>query len=395
MKARDSVFEQDRTDMPRIRVLRIIARMNVGGPALQVTGLIDGLDRTRYESLLLVGNVAADELDYTCLRAPHVSSTTVPGLGRELSVWGDAWALQNLVREIRRFRPHIVHTHTAKAGFLGRVAARLCRVPAIVHSFHGHLLQGYFSRPATKAVITTERAFARFTTRIVAVGSQVRDDLLSAGIGRREQYVVIPPGVDLRPAPERSKARRCLGLPDNGPIVSYVARLTAVKRPDRFVDVAMRLADRCPDATFVVAGDGRLLEEMQSRALPLGSRIRFLGFRGDVEAVYAASDVVMLTSDNEGMPVSLIEAALTGRPAIATNVGSTSEVVRDGITGFVTPNDVGELTRAAERLLTDFALRQRMGTAAAEIAKSRFGGARLVRDMEHLYEIIAGENGFP
>ncbi len=183
--------------MSRIRVLRVIARMNVGGPALQVTALADGLDPERFEQRLLVGNVGEGEADYLDLRAPHVEATRVRGLGRSPDPTGDARALAALVREMREFRPHIVHTHTAKAGVLGRSAAVLARVPIRVHTFHGHLLHGYFSPRVTSAVTAVERAFADMTTRLVAVGRQVRDELLAAGIGRPDQYVVVPPGVAL------------------------------------------------------------------------------------------------------------------------------------------------------------------------------------------------------
>src|SRR5437899_2872105 len=188
---------------------------------------------------------------------------------------------------MRRFRPHIVHTHTAKAGALGRVAAGVARVPATVHTFHGHLLHGYFSPAVTRAVVATERMLARRTTRLVAVGARVRDELVAAGIGRAEQYAVVPPGVDLGAVPTRDDARRALGLPLDDTIVGYVARLTPIKRPDRFVDVAERVAERHPEVRFVVAGEGPLLGKMKEQARRLGDRIRFVGWRSDVETVYA------------------------------------------------------------------------------------------------------------
>ena len=307
---------------------------------------------------------------------------------------GDAKAFATIIQEVRNFRPHIVHTHTAKAGVLGRMAVRISGVPATVHTYHGHLLKGYFSPGVTKGVVLVERAFARATTRLVAVGERVKEDLLAAGIGSPSQYVVVPPGVALPTPPGRSAARSLLNIPQGVPVIAFVARLTAIKRPDRFVEVCKQVAGRFPDALFVVAGEGDLLIEMKQRAQPLGHRVRFLSWRSDIETVYAAADVVMLTSDNEGMPVSLIEAALVGTPAIATNVGSTSEVVVDGVTGIVTSTDVGELTRATTTLLDDHETRQQMGKAAAEWARRKFSEQRLVRDTEELYEAIAAEKGF-
>lgn len=363
--------------------------MNVGGPALQVTALTRRLTTPRFESRLLVGSVGPGEADYVELRAPDLVVTKVKGLGRSPSPMDDLVAFRRIAQEIRAFRPHIVHTHTAKAGVLGRTAAFACRVPATVHTFHGHLLEGYFSANVRRAVVRTERTLARRTSRLVAVGAQVRDDLVAAGIGTLSQFAVIPPGVELPlPAP-KDQARRLLGLPLHGPVVAFVARLTEVKRPDRFADVALDLAQGVPDVTFAVCGEGRLLGDLRRHLAPLGGQVHFLGWRPDVENVYAASDVLLLTSDNEGMPVSLIEAATIGVPAVTTDVGSAKEVVIDGQTGYVTSRAVADLAGAAARLLGNPTLREEMGEAAAQHARLRFSGDRLVRDMAALYEELA------
>jgi glycosyltransferase involved in cell wall biosynthesis len=377
-----------------IRVLRIIARMNVGGPALQVVALTEGLNPQRFSSRLLVGDVGSGEADYLDLRAPHVSARRVPGLGRSPNPWGDVRALASIIKEIRRFRPHIVHTHTAKAGVLGRTAARITRTPATVHTYHGHLLSGYFSPAVTKGVVTVEKSFAPGTTRLVTVGEQVKEDLLAVGVGSPPQYTVVPPGVSLPPALARSEGRTLLGLPQEIPLVAFVARLTSIKRPDRFVEVCKQVAQRLPAAEFIVAGGGKLLNEMKRQALPLGRRVRFLNWRSDIQNVYAAADVVLLTSDNEGMPVSLIEAALVGTPVVTTSVGSASEVVVDGVTGLVTSTDVGELAEATVALLEDHETRRQMGKAASERALREFSSQRLIDDTEKLYEAIAAEKGF-
>lgn len=377
--------------MRPLRVLRVIARMNVGGPALQVTALADDLDPDRFEQRLLIGDVEEGEADYLALRAPHVEATRIPGLGRSPRATGDARALAALVREMRTFRPDIVHTHTAKAGVLGRSAAILGGARTRVHTFHGHLLHGYFSPRVTKAVVATERAFARRTTRLIAVGSAVRDELLAAGIGRPEQYSVVPPGVRLPDPPTRAEARATLGLPPDAPVVAFVARLTQVKRPDRFADAALRLAGDIPAAVFVVAGEGELLDDLRARLAPLGERARLVGWRPDVEVVYAAADVTVLTSDNEGMPVSLIEAATVGCPAVTTRVGAAGEVVLDGETGFVTALDAPAIADATARILTDPSVRDRFAVRAAEHAATHFSADRLVADIAGIYEDLARE----
>ena len=377
----------------RLRVLHVIARMNVGGPAQHVATLLDGL-RDQHEVRLLSGFVQAGEEDYLALHRSDLPVTMIPGLGRSVRFGGDVRALRRLTAEIRDFRPDIVHTHTAKAGALGRVAARRNRVPVTVHSYHGHLLHGYFPPPVTAAVVAVERVLARSTTRLVAVGGQVRDDLLAARIGRPGQYVVQHPGV---PAPagldDPKAARRALGLPEDALVVAFVGRLTQIKRPDRFVEVAEELARRRPEAAFVVVGEGGLLEAVRRQAAGLGERFRTVGFRPDVATAYRACDVLLLTSDNEGMPLTLVEAALCERPAVTTAVGSAPEVVSDGLTGFVVPADVPALVDAVDRLLGDADLRRRFGQAAAERARERFGTERLLRETTDLYESLSPLRG--
>lgn len=241
-----------------------------------------------------------------------------------------------------------------------------------------------------------ERMLARRTTRLVAVGTRVRDELLDAGIGTPDQYLVVPPGVQLPAPPARGAARRALGLPQGAPVVAFVARFTRVKRPDRFIDVARVLSADHPDIVFVVAGDGAELPATVSAATDagLGQQIRFLGWRPDVETIYAASDVTVLTSDNEGMPVSLIEAAMSGCPAVTTDVGSAAEVVLDGKTGFVTSPEPIDLARAVSRILADADLRDRLARAAVAHAMERFSRRRLARDLTKLYEELALDKGF-
>jgi glycosyltransferase involved in cell wall biosynthesis len=369
--------------------MRVIARMNVGGPALQVTGLVQGMDAARFDHRLLTGSVEPDEADYVDLRAPGLPLRKVAGLGRSPRPLDDVRALRVLVHEMRSFRPHIVHTHTAKAGVLGRVAARTARVPALVHTFHGHLLHGYFSPAVTRAVVQTERGLAHVTDRLVSVGAHVRDDLLDAGIGRAAQYTVVAPGISLPTAPPRNDARAALGLAADGQLIVFVARLTAIKRPERFLEIARRLQEAHPTAVFAVVGEGDRLADLQAHA---PNNVRFLGWRGDVEVVYAAADLVVLTSDNEGMPVSLIEAALCGVPAVATDVGSVSEVVLDGRSGWLTPPDVDALTAAVDSALRAGRLPS-YGEAARAHATASFGRARLVADTERLYEELAAQKG--
>jgi glycosyltransferase involved in cell wall biosynthesis len=374
--------------------MRVIARMNVGGPALQVSTLMRGLDPDLFEQRLYVGSPEPGEGDYRALRAADVPVRQVPTLGRSVRPTDDLRALVSLVGAIREFRPDIVHTHTAKAGTVGRVAAALCRVPVRVHTFHGHLLHGYFSPARTALLVRAERRLARMTDTLVAVGSRVRDDLLDAGVGTAAQYEVVPPGVSLGPVPDRATARRALGLPGSGPVVAFVGRVTGIKRPDRMLAVAREVRASRPDARFLVCGEGDRLDATVADAAAGGLDVTFLSWRADVEVVYAAADLVLLTSDNEGMPVCLIEAGLAGRPAVATDVGGVAEVVRHGETGLLADPDPIDLARNVLRLLDDDDLRWRMGHAARAATVARFGGERLVNDTTELYRRLAVSRGW-
>jgi glycosyltransferase involved in cell wall biosynthesis len=375
----------------RIRVLRVIARMNVGGPARIVADLMDDLDPERFEQRLLTGRVADDEADELEMRPRTFPHIRIDGLGRAPNPLADAQALTKVMSEIRAFRPDIVETHTAKAGLIGRVAAFAARAPVTNHVFHGHLLQGYFSPMVTRSVVTTERLLASKTTSIVAVGVQVRDDLLAAHIGRASQYTVIAPGVEITAPLDRAAARERLGLQTSGPVVAFVGRLAKVKRPDRFAGVAARVASAREDVHFVVAGDGEGLEDLRAAAATSAVRahMTFLGWRADVTDVYAACDLVLLTSDNEGMPLSLIEAAAAGRAAVTTDVGSAAEVVVSGRTGVVCPIDEAALADAVVRLCADPATREEMGNAGLERARQHFSREQMVSEMATLYERIA------
>ena len=369
--------------------MRVISRMNVGGPAVQVSGLMRALSADVFEQRLFVGQCDDGEEDFLETQAPDVEFARVPGLGRAPRALDDARALHALEREIRSFRPHIVHTHTAKAGALGRVASILSRTgSARVHTFHGHLLHGYFGPAATQALITTEKALAATSDRLVAVGSQVRDDLLAAGIGTRDQYAVIPPGLELPALPDWLTAREVLGLRPGGPVVAFIGRLAPIKRVDRFIEVVRRVVLDVPNVQFVVAGGGHdellLRQAVTAEQLP----VRMLGWRSDIETVLAASNLVLLTSDNEGTPVSLIQAALAGVPAVATDVGSVRDVVVNGDTGWLTSTAENSLAGAVIGALRDESELQQRGTRAKERAERLYGVARLAQDHQDLYAEI-------
>lgn len=381
-----------KSDEERIRVMRIIARMNVGGPAVQVSGLMRGFDSSKFDQRLITGYCAADESDYLATVATDVTAIRINGLGRSISPRADLMAFFQVVREIRTFRPHIIHTHTAKAGVIGRIASLVSGRRSIrVHTYHGHLLHGYFGKFKTLLVIAIEKTLAFFTTKLLAVGKKVMEDLLAAGIGRREKFAVMPPGLHLPDLPSREKACTMLGLDPSVKYCSFIGRITKIKRPDRFLDVVAELQSRGCDLHFIVAGAGELLDYCKERSAKENLPVTYLGWREDVETVLAASDLVLLTSDNEGTPLSLIQAGMASLPVVATNVGSISEIVLEGETGFLADLSATSLADSVIRLDSSKSLREKMGARAHEYTIKRYGVERLVEDHQRLYEELLSD----
>lgn len=371
----------------RIRVMRVIARMNVGGPAVQVSGLMRGLNSSNFDHRLYTGFCGPDEADYLDAVATDVDAIRIEGLGRRVNLVGDLRAFVSLVKEIRAFKPNVIHTHTAKAGFLGRIASMVSLYPSIrVHTFHGHLLNGYYGNLKRSLVILTEKFLATFTDRLLAVGGKVRQDLLAAGIGHPENFGLMPPGLQITKLPSKKDAQEFFSLPSHIFQCAFIGRVTQIKRPDRLLDVVAEIKKRGIELEFLIAGDGELLEACRERIAAEELPVKVLGWQSDMERVLAASDIVILTSDNEGTPLSLIQAGMAALPVVTTNVGSIPEVVIDGVTGIVTNVDVMEMADALEKLVGVGGLRARMGFAAQEFTMANFGVNRLVRDHEVLYK---------
>jgi len=367
--------------------MRIIARMNVGGPAVQVSGLMRGLQASEFDHRLYTGFCADDEADYLDTVATDVSAFRIDGFGRRVSLGGDFKAFFSLVKEIRIFKPHVIHTHTAKAGFLGRIASIVSFHPSIrVHTFHGHLLNGYFGSFKRFLVVLAEKILAMFSHQLLAVGDNVRQDLLAAGVGKLDKFSLMPPGLQIGDLPNKADARDFYGLSSQKLECAFIGRVTKIKRPDRFLDVVSEIESRGLNIEFFIAGDGELLENCKTRIAANDLPVKVLGWQSNIEKVLTVADLVVLTSDNEGTPLSLIQAGMAGLPVVSTRVGSVPEVVLDGVTGIIIGLDVQEIADALEDLAKSAELRARMGAAAQEFTLSSFGVDRLVHDHERLYK---------
>ena len=380
-------WQVEQSEIKPIRVMRIIARMNVGGPAVQVSGLMRGFNSTEFNHRLFTGFCAVDEADYLETVATDVKATRIEGLGRRVSLGGDIKAFIALVKAIRSFKPHVIHTHTAKAGFLGRIASIISLQPSIrVHTFHGHLLHGYFGPFKRSLVVIAEKVLALFTHELLAVGAKVRQDLLDAGIGKPEKFGVMPPGLTIGQLPPKKQSQESFGLSPSTLQCAYIGRVTQIKRPDRFLDAVSEIKKRGVNIEFFMAGDGALLDSCRERVEGEDLPLTILGWQSDIEKVLSAANIVILTSDNEGTPLSLIQAGMAGLPVVTTNVGSVSEIVLSGKTGIITGIGVQEIADALEKLVNSSDLRATMGAAAREFTLANFGVDRLVRDHEGLYK---------
>jgi glycosyltransferase involved in cell wall biosynthesis len=385
--------------MPRPLAVQVTSRLSVGGSVAQAIYLAASLRDHGYDTLLVHGEPPPGEGTMAPLAdLLGVERVSIASLQRELGP-GDVASIVTMARLFRRLRPAVVHTHAAKAGAVGRIAGQMARVPAVVHTFHGHVLRGYFP-PRKEAIFRRiERGLAHAADAIVAVSDEVRDDLVSLGVAPAGRIRTIRIGFEMasldldEPAHHalRTATRASLGIDEDRPVIALVGRVVPVKRVDRFLAAAR--AASSPDALFLVVGDGqeRAGLEASADARALGGRLRFLGYRDDVAAILHASDVVVLTSDLEGTPVSLIEAGACSLPVVGTAVGGVPDVVIDGVTGLLAGvDDVAGIAAAIDRLVADRPLARALGRAGRERVVPRFSLDRLAADHAALYASLLG-----
>lgn len=372
------------------RILRIITRLNISSPSLHAILLAERLGSPDYDSRLVYGTVESDDGDMAYLAEQHqVNAVVIPVLRRPIHPWRDLVAVWRLYQLMREFQPDVVHTHTAKAGFLGRLAARLAGVPVVVHTFHGHNFQGYFTPSMAWVFVGMERLAARWSDTIVTLTETLRRELAETyRIARRAQITVLPLGLDLSPFVNMSRGccgfRQAWGIPADVPLVGIVGRLAAVKNHALFLEAAALIHQKRPDVRFVIVGDGltRLEVEAHIKRLGLGAVVTLTGWQYDIPPVYSDLDVLVVSSLSEGTPVPVIEALAARCPVVATAVGGLPDMLDQGALGtLVPPEDPVALAEAVLATLDNPPETE----AAQAIMLDRYGIDRLVRDLDGLY----------
>jgi glycosyltransferase involved in cell wall biosynthesis len=382
-----------------VRIARILTRLNLGGPARQALASDPRLAARGHALRVFAGESGPGEGDLgPALEARGVELVRVPGLRRAPTGVGDLRALLALRRELAAFRPDVVHTHASKAGALGRRAARAVPEAVRVHTFHGHVLEGYFPPALSGLLVALERRLARECERIVAVSHATADDLVRLGVVAEEKLVVVPPGVELEAllALERREGtlRALVGAREGTFLVGLLGRLAPVKRPELALEVLALLGARHPELELVFVGDGserrRLERAIEALPGPFRARAHLVGAREDVAAVLADLDCVLSTSRSEGLPVALIEAAAAGLPVVATPVGGVPELVAHERTGFL-GEGVDELAFGLAQLLERPALGREMGQRARMRVAERHSAEALAGRLEALYRAALEE----
>ena len=388
----------------KARIMRIFSRLNIGGPSIHVVLLSAGLDPDLYETRLIVGREGEREGSFVALaESKGVRPEILSSLGRDIRFVGDVASLVHLYRFMRRYRPCIVHTHTAKAGALGRVAAWLAGVPVVVHTFHGTVFEGYFGATGSNLYSIAERCLARLTDVIIAISPRVADELHRRGLEPRDRIVTIPLGLELEAfvsSRRRPPAglRRHLGVPENTPLIGSVGRLVPIKDIDTLLSAVSHIVANPAGARahLVIAGDGpeRARLESLSHALGVADRVHFLGFQSDLPGLMGQLDVVVNCSRNEGTPVAIIEAMAASVPVVATRVGGSPDLLQGGRLGQLVPSsDPLVLSQAIIASLSQTETQRHRTREAQAWVVAHYGAERLIEDIQTLYLDLLAARG--
>lgn len=374
----------------KLRVLHIVTRLNVGGPAFELQAL-QKFFTSEIHSELLVGVCENDEIEFLDSNEIDGEVSIVDKLHRSVHLPTDFKAFWAIRRAISLKKPDIVHTHMSKAGLLGRLASMSVRHrPLIVHTYHGHVLDGYFGKVTTRAVIAIERFLARRSARLLAIGTKTKADLIDRHIGNPHQIVVIPTGMLSIEGKSKATVRKSLGISQDQFVIIFAGRLTRIKRIDRLVEVIRLLAYK-EDLTWIVAGGGaekKLVEEVIEKDI---ANIRFLGWRRDLDDIFCGSDLSILLSDNEGTPLSVIQAGFHGVPTLATPAGSIGDLIIDNLNGFLVEPNVDVIAKRIDLLIDHPEVVKKVGQTCRTIFKDNFTGRSSAEHHTRIYREITNE----
>jgi len=383
-------------------ICRIITRLDVGGPSQHCVYLANSLKQMGWQTYLLHGNIdpqAESSMEYLAERE-GVDTYRIPTLHREVSPLADLQAFWHVYRMIRKFRPQIVHTHHAKAGTIGRIAAALCDVPIIIHTFHGISLSDYFGPIKSNIFLTIEKICAPVSSVLVTIGPNDRKELIALGVAPADKFVTIPLGLPLQRFADsdshKGTLRKELGIAKDERLIVYIGRMVPIKNVSSFIDMAAAVVQKRDDVRFLLVGDGLLREELEQQVADLGitDSVTFYGVTDQMEKVYADADLVVLCSKREGMPVTMMEALAAARPVVSTQVGNVANSVIDGVTGrLVPPEDTSALTQAVLAALDDMEGSRRMAKAGQKHVLRSFGIETLTNRIDLLYmALISGSD---
>ncbi|MER3396158.1 MAG: hypothetical protein C4319_05185 [Acidimicrobiia bacterium] len=377
-----------------LKICRVITRLNIGGPSVQATLLTSKLSPPAFQSVLVSGIEDEREGNYLDLIEPEkrqeLPLEIIETLSRAPRPTTDLATLAKLVTLLRRLRPDIVHTHMAKAGTLGRIAAHLTGVPIVIHTFHGNTFEGYFSPAVSAAVRAWETVLASMSDCVIAITPSQIEELASAGISRKKIRLV-PLGIPLDrfdEIPPKRAARQAFGVPETALCIGWVARLVPIKDPLLMVEaVGAIAAHKSSKVVLLVAGDGPLREQVVELGGKLGVEIRLVGWQRDLAMLYAACDVVALSSKNEGFPVALVEAIASRRPVASTDVGGVAELFATAGQGVLAQKRTAD--HLAEAILEAVETPKAQLEVSARLVKDAYGEERLVSDISMLYKELA------
>ncbi|UCD35482.1 MAG: glycosyltransferase family 4 protein [Nitrospiraceae bacterium] len=384
--------------MKRIKIAQIITRMDWGGSPDILRLICADLDKDLFDFRLITGPTLHPSSKTREFLAAYKDKTiTIPELQRNCHPAKDVKALVKLTAFLKKEKFDIVHTHTAKAGALGRIAAWFSGGAKIVHTSHGHNFYGYFGPAKSRVIVAAEKLLAGFTDRITALTELERQDLFSYGVARPGNVAVINSGIDLGcyrdVQTDTSGIKKALNVPPNSVLVGFIGRLEPIKDPVSFVGAASLIVKKFSEAAFLIVGEGSLrpMLEARCRELRISQKVTLAGWREDVPEILSVLDVIVLPSLNEAVGRILIEAGAAGKPAVASHVGGIPEIIRDGETGIlVPPQDAASLARAISSLLENPERRTAMGEAAKKWIDDKFSALRMAEQFAHLYRELAG-----